>query len=152
MNECCHGTLGCEGQGEKHMCPPNNVHPAMKMAAGAIRAEERAKIPDGPRREAIYTFEGVGGAGGGPGPMQAAKPVHDSVNHPSHYTSSPAKCSACGHPIECIDVVENMGFNIGNATKYAWRAGKKGDAITDLRKSIWYLQREIANLEKDKGV
>jgi hypothetical protein len=78
--------------------------------------------------------------------------AHDPVNHPVHYTSSPAKCSACGHPIECIDVVEHMGFNIGNATKYAWRAGKKGDAITDLRKSIWYLQREIANLEKDNGV
>jgi hypothetical protein len=77
---------------------------------------------------------------------------HDAVHHPSHYTSSPAKCSACGHPIECIDVVEHMGFNIGNATKYAWRAGKKGDAITDLKKSIWYLLREIANLEKDKGI
>jgi hypothetical protein len=31
--------------------------------------------------------------------------------------------------------------------KYLWRAGEKGDALTDLRKARWYLDREIANLE-----
>lgn len=72
----------------------------------------------------------------------------DPVNHPSHYTSSPAKCSKCGHPIECIDVVEPMTFNLGNAVKYIWRQGKKSgsDAVTDLKKAAWYLAREIKNL------
>jgi Protein of unknwon function (DUF3310) len=72
----------------------------------------------------------------------------DPVNHPSHYTSSPAKCSKCGHPIECIDVVESMTFNLGNAAKYIWRQGKKSgsDAVTDLKKAAWYLAREIKNL------
>ena len=38
----------------------------------------------------------------------------DVVNHPSHYT---------GHPsgIECIQITEHMGFNLGNALKYIWR-------------------------------
>jgi Protein of unknwon function (DUF3310) len=60
----------------------------------------------------------------------------ETVNHPKHYT---------GHPsgIECITVVEHMGFNLGNAIKYIWRADEKGNAIEDLRKAAWYIDREI---------
>jgi hypothetical protein len=36
-----------------------------------------------------------------------------------------------------------LGFSLGNAVKYILRAGKKGDAIQDLRKAVWYLNREI---------
>lgn len=78
--------------------------------------------------------------------------VNDPVNHPSHYTSSPAKCSKCRHPIECIDVVEHMGFSLGNCIKYIWRAGLKGSVVEDLKKSIWYIEREIqrrANESRD---
>ncbi len=63
------------------------------------------------------------------------------VDHPPHYTSS-----ASG--IECIDVTEHLTFCIGNAIKYLWRAGLKGDALEDLRKAAWYVQREIGRLEK----
>lgn len=66
---------------------------------------------------------------------------HDPVNHPSHYTSHPSG-------VECIDVVEWMNFNRGNAMKYIWRAGEKGDEIEDLRKAAWYLNREIERLTK----
>lgn len=61
---------------------------------------------------------------------------HDAVEHPKHY---------CSHPsgIECITVTEWMGFNLGNAMKYIWRADLKNDAIEDLRKAAWYLNREI---------
>lgn len=72
--------------------------------------------------------------------------AHDPVNHPSHYTSSAAKCSACGHPIECIDVVEHLGFSLGNCVKYVWRAGLKGNLLEDLKKGRWYLDREITRL------
>lgn len=50
-------------------------------------------------------------------------------------------------------------FNIGNAIKYLWRAGRKGDAsltqfektIEDLRKAIFYINDEIDLLtEKSK--
>lgn len=73
-----------------------------------------------------------------------AKP--DVVNHPEHYTSSEAKCSACGHPIECIDVVRHHGFALGNAIKYLWRAGLKGALLEDLKKARWYITDAIKQL------
>jgi len=36
-----------------------------------------------------------------------------------------------------------MSFNLGNAIKYIWRADLKHDAIEDLRKAHWYIEREI---------
>jgi hypothetical protein len=67
-----------------------------------------------------------------------------AVNHPKHYNELGAKCSKCEHPIECIDVVERMEFNIGNAVKYLWRVGKKSDSpFEDLEKAIWYIRREL---------
>lgn len=60
----------------------------------------------------------------------------DHVNHPPHYTSHPSG-------VECIQVVEHMGFNLGNAIKYVWRADLKNDAVEDLRKARWYIEREI---------
>jgi phosphoserine phosphatase len=49
--------------------------------------------------------------------------------------------------VECIDVTEHMGFCLGNVIKYVWRAGAKGEALEDLKKARWYLDREIARLE-----
>lgn len=62
--------------------------------------------------------------------------MSDSVNHPDHYTAHPSG-------IECIQVAEHMGFCLGNAVKYIWRADLKG-GVEDLRKAVWYLEREIA--------
>jgi hypothetical protein len=61
---------------------------------------------------------------------------HDVVDNPRHYTSHPSG-------VECIQVVEHMPFCLGNAMKYIWRAGLKDDEVTDLRKAVWYLEREI---------
>jgi len=61
---------------------------------------------------------------------------HDIVNHPPHYTSHPSG-------IECIQITEHMGFNLGNAVKYIWRADLKNDAIEDLKKARWYIDREL---------
>ena len=74
--------------------------------------------------------------------------MNDPVNHPSHYTSSKAACKLCSEPIECIDVTQHMDFCLGNAVKYIWRAGLKGDAVVDLKKAAWYLDREIKRREK----
>lgn len=63
----------------------------------------------------------------------------DLVNHPPHYTSHPSG-------IEAIQVTRHMNFNLGNAIKYIWRAGLKGDGIQDLQKAIFYLQDEIERL------
>lgn len=66
--------------------------------------------------------------------------TEDLVNHPSHYTSHPSG-------IECITVTEHMNFNLGNAMKYIWRAGEKGNTKQDLLKACWYLNREIARIK-----
>lgn len=60
----------------------------------------------------------------------------DLVNHPPHYTSHPSG-------VECIQITEHMGFNLGNALKYIWRSDLKNDAIEDMKKAIWYINREI---------
>lgn len=60
----------------------------------------------------------------------------DMVNHPPHYTSHPSG-------VECIQITEHMGFCIGNAVKYLWRADMKGRAIEDLEKARFYIDREI---------
>jgi hypothetical protein len=68
----------------------------------------------------------------------------DPVNHPRHYNSSPSG-------IECVDVVEWMSFNLGNAVKYIWRSGEKGKQLEDLKKARWYLDREIQRLNVTSG-
>lgn len=65
----------------------------------------------------------------------------DNVNHPPHYISSSAIC-ACGKLIECIDIVRNQNFCVGNAIKYMWRYRIK-NGIEDLKKAIWYLKDQI---------
>lgn len=76
------------------------------------------------------------------------KKPNDPVNHPQHYTSSPAKCE-CGATIECIQVTRHMSFDLGNAVKYIWRADLKG-GVEDLRKAVWYLNDEIARREREQ--
>jgi hypothetical protein len=63
----------------------------------------------------------------------------ESVDHPDHYGGE-------GNPYEAIKVVEAWGldFHLGNVVKYISRAGKKGDALEDLKKARWYLDRKIA--------
>ena len=68
--------------------------------------------------------------------------VYQNVNNPRHYTSHPSG-------IECIQITEHMGFCLGNAVKYIWRADLKNDAIEDLKKALWYIEREI-QLRKTK--
>ena len=74
-----------------------------------------------------------------PSPPQGAG---DSINHPSHYNSHPSG-------VECITVVEHFNFSIGNAIKYLWRCGLKGNEIEDLKKALWYVQREIDKRERE---
>jgi hypothetical protein len=67
--------------------------------------------------------------------------IKDVVNHPPHYTAHPSG-------VECIQITEHMNFCLGNAVKYIWRADLKNDAIEDLKKAVWYVNREIERREK----
>lgn len=66
--------------------------------------------------------------------------MSDAINHPEHYQAN---------GIEVIEMIEALGFGegfcIGNAIKYAGRAGKKDPTkyIEDLEKAVWYLKRRI---------
>lgn len=72
--------------------------------------------------------------------------MSESVDHPPHY-------GGADNPYEAIKVIEawELGFCLGNAVKYISRAGKKpgGDAVEDLRKAAWYIQRRIEQLQKE---
>lgn len=71
-------------------------------------------------------------------PIKQESTAEKDAIRPSHYTELQP---------EPIDVIESwkLGFHLGNAVKYIARAGRKtSDAITDLEKAVWYLQREIA--------
>ena len=69
----------------------------------------------------------------------------DMVNQPPHYTAG---------TVECIEAIESAlgpeGFAAycrGQVIKYTWRTGRKGDAVEDLKKARWYLNRLIERME-----
>lgn len=66
--------------------------------------------------------------------------MQDNVNNPKHYKEHKSG-------IECIQVTEHMNFNLGNAVKYIWRCDLKNDAIEDLKKAQFYINREILRRE-----
>lgn len=63
----------------------------------------------------------------------------ERVHHPRHYNAHPSG-------VEAIDFLEWMSFNIGNAVKYLVRREHKENTLEDLRKSEWYLCREMDRL------
>ena len=67
--------------------------------------------------------------------------MDDNVNNPSHYNKG---------KIEVIDFIDDQqfGYNDGNAVKYICRHKHKGNPVEDLKKAIWYLEREIKKLSK----
>ena len=74
-------------------------------------------------------------------PHLARSKMVNKIDHPAHY--------AAGRKYEPIDVIEdwNLGFHLGNAVKYLSRAGRKEDALEDLKKAVWYIDREIKRNE-----
>lgn len=66
----------------------------------------------------------------------------DMIAQPPHYVQF-------GETYEPINVIEawRLGYRLGNVLKYIARREMKGDALENLRKARWYLDREIATLE-----
>lgn len=72
------------------------------------------------------------------------EPKHDPVERPSHYTQG---------GIECLDAIEAAltpdefrGFLKGNAFKYLWREKHKGNALQDMKKAVFYINRLIGRM------
>jgi len=75
--------------------------------------------------------------------------ISDSVNHPPHYKVG---------GIETIDYMkakstteEFRGHLRLTAIKYLSRTGYKGDALEDLKKAQWYLNKLIGEFENDRS-
>jgi len=74
--------------------------------------------------------------------LQMAKlHTEDNINHPPHYKVG---------GIETIDFIEakKLNYNLGNVIKYITRADHKGSRNEDLKKALWYLNREVSKLSK----
>lgn len=63
------------------------------------------------------------------------------MQHPDYYNYS---------DYEPKDVIRSwqLNFNLGNVIKYIVRAGRKGDALQDLKKAKQYIEFEIEAIEK----
>lgn len=71
-------------------------------------------------------------------------PIFDNVNRPAHYCE--------GRKYEPIEVINDweLDFDLGNVVKYISRAGRKIDAVEDLKKARFYLNHKITMLEIEK--
>lgn len=69
--------------------------------------------------------------------------INKNVNHPSHYEA--------GRKHKPIDVILDwdLDFCLGNAVKYISRAGRKDSIVQDLKKAIWYIEKEIEIAESE---
>ncbi len=69
-----------------------------------------------------------------------------NVNHPAHYGGDTT--------YEAIKVIEawELGFRLGNVVKYIRRVGHKGHTLENLQKARWYLDREIADVERQLNI
>lgn len=65
----------------------------------------------------------------------------DPIQRPKHYIRN---------GMEAIDVIEafaSNNYHRGNALKYLLRADQKGAVAEDLKKAVWFIQRELAQVE-----
>lgn len=72
---------------------------------------------------------------------------NEKINHPAHYGGQ-------RNTYETIKVIEawNLNFHLGNVLKYISRAGKKTiSQEEDLKKALWYLQRELSNIKEKQS-
>jgi len=70
-------------------------------------------------------------------PTTQSEDPNERVNHPRHYNQH-------GSNIECIELIEHLPLNLGNAVKYIWRCGLKQSEtpMRDLKSALWYTFRE----------
>lgn len=78
-------------------------------------------------------------------PLDAVQDDVDMVNHPPHYKAGKIEV------IEFIEDQEHLGFHRLQSIRYITRSPFKGTELEDLKKSRWYLDRKIAQLEVKHG-
>lgn len=131
-----------------NMCPPSSVESGGRRqdAANDTGSEQCRELINKARRALQFgrtgtVFECLDQLHSVVSARSADSP---SVDHPPHYTEHPSG-------VECIAITEHFNFCLGNAIKYIWRAGLKGDAVEDLKKARWYIDRELKNRDMDSS-
>lgn len=82
-------------------------------------------------------------------PIKGNPAIHEKEEREKQQIDHPDYYKAGG--VEAIDAIEawGLGFCLGNVVKYIARAGRKNDdALTDLKKARWYLDKEIKEREE----
>lgn len=71
----------------------------------------------------------------------------EEINHPSHYGGK-------DDTYEAIKVMEAWGLSghLWSTVKYIARAGKKDNALKDLKKARWYIDRKIRRMEQGEKI
>ena len=146
------GYLGCDGP-NCSLCIYRGKGCRDKSCAFGIKAwldapsnkssrKRLAVKPENPPAENVAEPQQEAPAERNPDKTMINNAIADNVNHPAHYSSG---------SIEVIDFIEDkeLGFHLGNAVKYISRAGRKNpdNTIEDLRKAVWYINRQIQRLE-----
>lgn len=138
------GYLGCDGP-NCSLCIYSGKNCRDKSCTFGIKAwldAPCANEPENPPAENVAEPQQEAPAERNPDKTMINNAIADNVNHPAHYSSG---------SIEVIDFIEDkeLGFHLGNAVKYISRAGRKNpdNTIEDLRKAVWYINRQIQRLE-----
>lgn len=137
---------GCieEEPGKLTACP--NVK-CLNPWPGCLR--DRYPHDGGPARFFANGDKSITLRDGAGAPGNALRERYETVQHPPHYGGDTT--------YECIKVAEAWGLDkdayLFNVLKYISRLGKKPgvDAVEDLRKTAFYLNRRIELLEKERA-
>lgn len=78
------------------------------------------------------------------------KEANISNLHYKYLCENDRNCPPMPVSYEAIDVIEDweLNFNLGNCVKYISRCNHKGNKLEDLKKALWYLEREVKNEER----
>lgn len=98
-------------------------------------------------KEAYYDSEELPGGvwdGWVVGLAPIGDPDDSPVEHPKHYNSHPSG-------VECITIARHHNFNIGNAFKYLWRIGLKGEDAETKQKRVQEIDKAIFCLQDERA-
>jgi hypothetical protein len=59
----------------------------------------------------------------------------DPIN-PTHYTTHPSG-------VQCIEISQHLSGCLAQAFQYVWRCGQKDDPEQELKKALWFIEREL---------
>ena len=141
MDEFCQKHAGCEGciidkMYSNHDCGGYGLY-TTKRPSGEYEIDSN---------EVEYCYNILRDSGYEFAVLPEDNSMSNNVDHPSHYNAG---------KIEAIDFIEDqqLNFSRGSALKYLVRAGKKDPEkeIEDLEKAVWYIEREIERVRKEKN-